>query len=94
MTGLDFLGLIWNRSEVEQLECDSSHLHEREDEAHGEVGNPVKGTSNDVGRWAVGLFEQLRSYQERDPRWNQTSRLCVCPDPLRPDRTISSGLDG
>lgn len=48
-----------------------SHLHEREDEAHCEVGHPVKRTSNYVGCWAVGLFEQLRSYQERDPRWKQ-----------------------
>lgn len=47
----------------------SSHLHEREDEAHSEVGHPVKRTSNYVGCWPVGLLEQLRSYQERDPRW-------------------------
>lgn len=65
-------------AQVEQPECDSPHLHEREDEAHGEVGHPVKGTSDDVGCWAVGLFEQLRGYQERDPRCE--AHVAVIPE--------------
>lgn len=48
----------------------SFHLQEGEDEAHSEVGQPVEGSSNNVGSWAVGLFKQLRCDQEGNPRWN------------------------
>lgn len=89
-----------------EWQCYSSHLHERKDEAHSEVGHPVKWTSNYVGCWAVGLFKQLCSYQEGDPRWNRTStnghetnKMLMCLGLIkqyafRTDRIISSGLCG
>lgn len=62
-------------SQVSQ--ANSSHLHEGEDEAHSEVGNPVQWPSNYVGCWAVGLFKQLCSDQEGDPRWNTSSLMSM-----------------
>lgn len=98
--------MIFSDFKRQDSKSHNSHLHEREDEAHSEVGHPVKWTSNYVGCWAVGLFKQLRSYQEGDPRWNRTSTneheinitlMClwlIKQYAFRTDRIILSGLCG
>ena len=47
-----------------------SDLEEGEDEAHGEVGDPVEGAPHDVGGGPVGLLEELRRHEEGHARCN------------------------
>lgn len=46
-----------------------THLDEREEEAHGEVGQPVHGAGDHEGGRSVGLFEQFTSQDEGDATW-------------------------
>lgn len=43
-----------------------THLYEREQEAHGEVGQPVYGPGDHEGSRPVGLFKQLPGQDEGD----------------------------
>lgn len=57
------------REEVRPCHGQAAYLQEGEDEAHGEVGQPVEGPSHDVGGRPVGLLEELCCDQEGNPRW-------------------------
>lgn len=43
-----------------------THLYEREQEAHSEVGQPVDGPGDHEGSRPVGLFKQLPGQDEGD----------------------------
>lgn len=51
-----------------------THLYEREQEAHGEVGQPVHGAGDHEGSRPVGLLEQLPGQDEGDPAWHRQER--------------------
>lgn len=42
------------------------YLQEGEDEANGEVAEPVEGAPDDVGGWAMRLHEELSCHQKGD----------------------------
>lgn len=44
----------------------AAHLYEWEQEAHGEVGQPVHGPGDHEGSRSVGLFKQLPGQDEGD----------------------------
>lgn len=44
----------------------ATHLYEREQEAHSEVGQPVYGPGDHEGSGPVGLFKQLPGQDEGD----------------------------
>lgn len=44
----------------------AAHLYEWEQEAHGEVGQPVDGPGDHEGSRSVGLFKQLPGQDEGD----------------------------
>lgn len=43
-----------------------SYLNEREEEPHGEVGEPVDGARDDESSRPLGLLEELAGQDERD----------------------------
>lgn len=51
-----------------------THLYEREQEAHGEVGQPVYGAGDHEGSRPVGLFKQLPGQDEGDTAWQRQER--------------------
>lgn len=48
-----------------------TRLYEGEEEAHGEVGQPVYGPGDHEGSRPVGLFEELPGQDEGDPAWQR-----------------------
>lgn len=51
-----------------------THLYEREEEAHGEVGQPVYGAGDHEGGGPVGLFKELPGQDEGDTAWQRQER--------------------
>lgn len=52
-----------------------AHLYEWEQEAHGEVSQPVHGPGDHEGSRSVGLFEQLPGQDEGDTTWQRQDTL-------------------
>ena len=66
--------ITWRGSHDQEPPC-QSHLNEWEEEANGEVGEPVDGAHHGKGSWPLGLLEELAGQDEGNATCNQSQGM-------------------